>query len=461
MSSGPLPDGGRSQQNDVGLGDIGDVGQLGDVGDLAFVGDGQRPRSDFAALHDPSAFSFADQTEVPLGAPIESNTVTLMGGSGAASWTATCGAGCTAISINGGAFVAGPSSGVKSGDTIKIRQTSSSDYGMATTATVTVGGTTSSAWRVMTQESVTYLLTSQTNLNLQTYLSGKGAPTDRAIVLQLPSGVTIGSSSAGSAAITSGDLSGYQKVTLDVTGEVQGAGGTANGGVGGNAIDVASAMHITIRTSGAVRGGGGGGGRGGTGGSCDNVSWTSVPAASKTYWKNFGSYSPTGISLILESDVEQWRSPMDRNLLFTFQAGKYWKRGLSMSGVNSGSSDAWFDYYRATSLDNGAGGSGGSGGRGQGYGQSAAGGSAGAPGPYSRCGKGGTGGLGGSWGSKGATGAAGAAGYKHSTYNVDAPQSGGGGAGGGAAGAAISCSAAGIHYSKGGTVIGAVNCSLL
>jgi len=95
-----------------------------------------------------NAFSFTNQTGVGLSSAITSNTVTLSGG--ATSQTATCNAGCTAISINGGAFVAGPVAGVNSGDTIAIRLASSASYATAVTATVTVGATTSGTWSVTT-----------------------------------------------------------------------------------------------------------------------------------------------------------------------------------------------------------------------------------------------------------------------------------------------------------------------
>lgn len=88
---------------------------------------------------------FTNQTGVALNATITSNTIT-----SSAAGTATCGAGCTAISINGAAFVAGPVLGVNVGDTIAIRQTSSASTSTTTTATVSVGATASAAWSVTT-----------------------------------------------------------------------------------------------------------------------------------------------------------------------------------------------------------------------------------------------------------------------------------------------------------------------
>lgn len=95
-----------------------------------------------------SPFSFTEQTGVPTNSSITSDAVIL--GGGLKNVTAACNSGCTAISINGGAFTAGPVPGVNSGDTIAIRQTSSASENTYTSASVTVGPATSSPWRVKT-----------------------------------------------------------------------------------------------------------------------------------------------------------------------------------------------------------------------------------------------------------------------------------------------------------------------
>ena len=92
--------------------------------------------------------TFTDQTGVVKSTIITSNTITIP--PGYSNVTATCGTGCMAISINSGAFVAGPVAGVDGGDSIAIRQTSSASEGTTTTATVTVGTTTSAVWSVTT-----------------------------------------------------------------------------------------------------------------------------------------------------------------------------------------------------------------------------------------------------------------------------------------------------------------------
>lgn len=87
----------------------------------------------------PTAFGFNDQTGVDLSTSITSNAITLSGFSG--PLTATC-TGCTAIARNGtwgGTSVAG----FVAGDQIKIQLTSSSSIATTTTASVTIGTTTS------------------------------------------------------------------------------------------------------------------------------------------------------------------------------------------------------------------------------------------------------------------------------------------------------------------------------
>jgi len=93
-----------------------------------------------------AAFSFTNQTDVNLNATISSNAVALSGFSGVLG--AVCGTGCTAIARNG--IWGGPTALFSNGDTIAIRQTSSSSPSTATTATVMVGNTTSSTWSVTT-----------------------------------------------------------------------------------------------------------------------------------------------------------------------------------------------------------------------------------------------------------------------------------------------------------------------
>ncbi|MGE4350689.1 MAG: DUF1566 domain-containing protein [Bdellovibrionales bacterium] len=96
----------------------------------------------------PDPFAFTDQTGVNLSEIITSNTVTLSGSF--SDLTATCEQGCLAISRNGGDFINTSASGFQPGDTIAINQISASTLSTAKTATVTLGGTTSSSWTVTT-----------------------------------------------------------------------------------------------------------------------------------------------------------------------------------------------------------------------------------------------------------------------------------------------------------------------
>ena len=73
-------------------------------------------------------------------------------------------------------------------------------------------------------------IASQASFDVATYLSAQSVPTNQAVELTVPSANIVGT-------LTTGDISGYTKgVTLIIEGEVQGAGGAANGGAGGHAI---------------------------------------------------------------------------------------------------------------------------------------------------------------------------------------------------------------------------------
>ena len=108
-----------------------------------------------------NCFEFNDQTGASRSSTVTSNTITIANATNA---TVACGTGCTGISINGGAFVAGPVTGVNSGDTLAIRQTSSASDGVATSATVSIGSVNSGAWRVQTPPLNPFSFTNQTNV---------------------------------------------------------------------------------------------------------------------------------------------------------------------------------------------------------------------------------------------------------------------------------------------------------
>lgn len=83
----------------------------------------------------PDAFSFNDQTGVALSTQVVSNSVTINGINTNASVSISGGE----YSINGGAYTSSAGS-VNNGNTITVRQTSSSAYATTTNATLTVGG---------------------------------------------------------------------------------------------------------------------------------------------------------------------------------------------------------------------------------------------------------------------------------------------------------------------------------
>lgn len=110
-----------------------------------------------------NSFSFTNLNYVMQSSTIASNAVTLAGSF--ANATATCGAGCVGISRNGGSFSAGPVTGFGPGDTIAIQQITSGSTDTPTTASVTVGST-STTWSVRTTD-INYGNTGYMTLSVQ------------------------------------------------------------------------------------------------------------------------------------------------------------------------------------------------------------------------------------------------------------------------------------------------------
>jgi hypothetical protein len=217
-----------------------------------------------------------------------------------------------------------------------------------------------------------------TNLNLQTTFNNifgatAWTSTKRKRVI-VNSGVIVGATSTANYAlnIPSG-LGGSLKI--ENNGSIQGAGGAANGGTGGNAI-FAGSSGISINNQGTIYAGGGGGGQGGTGGQ--------------------GSYTTTTQTIVGDlSAFGSVGSGQCNSLCSFYYPGTYGVyNGLCYCAVNS------------TSTVITAGGTGGAGGVGRGYNQSLTGGSSGSAGG-TNAGSGGTGGAGGDWGNNGSAGTAG------------------------------------------------------
>jgi hypothetical protein len=114
-----------------------------------------------------------------------------------------------------------------------------------------------------------YITSNTNNVNVSTYF---GSDWNKTIPKRLiiNSGVVVGSASNSSYALNI--PSGFSgKLTIENNGSIQGAGGPANGGNGGNAI-FAGGPNIRIINNGNIWAGGGGGARGGDGGGGSYVS---------------------------------------------------------------------------------------------------------------------------------------------------------------------------------------------
>ncbi len=95
----------------------------------------------------PVAFNFQNQTNVIPNTTISSNAVQISGFTG--TLTATCDSGCTNIEVEG-VWQGATTATVSPGNWIAIQQTSSSSTSTLTSASITIGSTTSSPWTVTT-----------------------------------------------------------------------------------------------------------------------------------------------------------------------------------------------------------------------------------------------------------------------------------------------------------------------
>jgi hypothetical protein len=107
-----------------------------------------------AADTTPDAFSFTDQTDVPLSTLITSNTITVAGINSSSPISITGGQ----YSVNGGTYTASAGT-VNNGDTVSVRQTSSASFNTTTNATLTIGGV-SDSFSVTTLELLGLVVTS-------------------------------------------------------------------------------------------------------------------------------------------------------------------------------------------------------------------------------------------------------------------------------------------------------------
>ena len=266
---------------------------------------------------------------------------------------------------------------------------------------------------LLSSELVHHITTNQENLNLQTLFGASKYSSSINKRVIIASGVTIGATSTGNYALNMPSGFGGRLVLVN-EGSILAAGGAANGGTGGNAIN-AGASNIFIDNRGYIYAGGGGGGRGGNGGNggsggrggnggggvyytsysynCDycNAGGGSGQHACGGYSQACSCQNPSAYSC-------SCNNPNNGSCCNGSINGKYaccnctccYRRTCSGTNTNYTS-----------------GGTGGSGGRGQGYDAGAATGSAGTGGG-TNAGAGGTGGTGGSYGNSGDTGNSGA-----------------------------------------------------
>jgi len=246
--------------------------------------------------------------------------------------------------------------------------------------------TIASVPHLLSSELIQHITTNQENLNLQTLFGSSkySAGINKRVVIA--SGVTIGATSTGNYALNI--PSGFGgRILLVNEGSILGAGGAANSGTGGNAIN-AGASNIFIDNRGTISSGGGGGGVGGTGGG------GYYQSSGESYWANTvcsGNSMPCyqlnpPHPCNCQDECRRIRACGDgRNYTL-------WEKVCKYCYTNT--------YYTS-------GGSGGNGGRGEGYDGAAASGSSGSAGG-TNAGAGGTGGTGGSYGNSGNTGNTGA-----------------------------------------------------
>ena len=309
-----------------------------------------------------------------------------------------------------------------------------------------------------------------TNLNLSTVFGSNWTTTVPKRVI-INSGVTIGATSGNAAILIPSGMAGT--LVIDNSGNIQGHGGAANGGAGGNAVSCVSTSGVTINNnSGAtIKAGGGGGGQGGAGGTGGNGGTGGTGGTGKYDYvaHTVGCFQFSGNGLGGAASYCQARGGDGRYQNANDCAGAYYGwwytfQCLNVSYTGGGAGGAG-------GSSGGAGGAGGAGGVGQGYNQSATNGSSGgagsaggsgsagasggtnagnggAGGARGTGGQGGTGGNGGTFGnsgtnggsgSQGGTGTAGSAGGNgnhHNGASGNAGSAGASGASGGSGGAA-------------------------
>lgn len=325
-----------------------------------------------------------------------------------------------------------------------------------------------------------------TNLNLSSIFgSNWGTAVPKRVIIN--SGVTIGATGSNYAINVPTGMGGT--LIIDNNGNVQGYGGAANAGGGGNAIHCAQTSGVTINNaSGAtIKSGGGGGGKGGTGGTGGNGGQGGTGGQGRTSQYTGQINGHGNIAQQCQQFSGSWPNGgyYQQVLAGYGYFGAYYRQNCYRYVLHNGGTGG------AGGSSGGAGGTGGNGGVGQGYNQSSGsgvtgvGGSGGGSGSSGSGGSngsgnggtggargtggtGGTGGNGGSFGNAGANGATGNQGATGATGSTgsngnytngsggssgSAGSSGSSGQNGGAAGYYI-YNRASITFNNSGTVAG-------
>ena len=297
---------------------------------------------------------------------------------------------------------------------------------------------------------------STTNMQLSsTFGSNWGSAVPKRLIIN--SGVTIGATGSYALRIN-GSMGGT--LIIENSGSIQGKGGAANGGNGGNAIQADHTSGVTIinNSGGQIYAGGGGGGKGGNGGTGGRGGNGGTGGGGQyTTQQHLGHGSAMGT----------WsctRNCQNHHGSNSFCASTHWTDCFYEEYSSGGGSYECYDCRRNVTHNTnggsggaggngGGGGAGGNGGRGRGYNQSrhnGSGGSGGSGGAYGSNGSGGgtnagsggqggrggtggtggTGGNGGDWGQNGGGGSSGNTGATGSTGNSGANGNRTGGSGG-------------------------------
>ena len=240
-------------------------------------------------------------------------------------------------------------------------------------------------------------------------------------VLTINSGIIVGATSTGNAALTIPSGMGGTLVIVN-NGAIQGAGGASSGAVGGDAISVLSS-GVSITNNGDIYAGGGAGGAGGAGGDGGDGSYNTTSYGTGTPYQapnQSGSYCNTSCVLAYGSNsycTSTSQNTTTGSVCYYF----FWRNEYTCTAVGGNTGCA---IVTVNIVNGGSGGAGGNGGVGQGYNQAAGSGvDPGANGGASNGngsgagGNGGTGGDGGSFGTSGASGTQGSAGSQGTASN--------------------------------------------